>query len=127
MKPTIVTAVMLPTRELLYRPSNTRMGDYLAHPQSRMGALLFYPPETRDHWDDKPVYTHERFLLDADTAWHVRRRTVTPDVRTNSWGHRVVMPVPPPRLYATHDHAFVERRDVRRALWVIEHWLEEVL
>ena len=79
MNPTIVPAVITQDRELLWRLPNVRMGDHLANPRSRIGALLFYPPEMRE----KPSYTHERFLLDADTAWHVER--LAPAIRSPRW------------------------------------------
>lgn len=110
MKPTIVTAVMLPDRRLVWKASNTEMGDLLLNPDTRVGALLFYPGVTTR-------YDHERFLLDGD-AVHVHR-TYTPP----RWDGRPDAPI----LHAGYDHAFVERRDLRRAQWVIEHWLEDVL
>jgi hypothetical protein len=123
MKPTIVTAVMLPDRRLIWKANNTELGELLLNPDARVGALLFYPGPgyPHDRLIHGPVteqrYSHERFLLDGD-AVHVQRTAAPP-----LWDGRPAAPI----LHAGYDHAFVERRDIRRALWVIEHWLEDVL
>ena len=128
MKPTIVPAVITQDRELLWRLPNVRMGDHLANPHSRIGALLFYPPEYRSRRETTTL-AHERFLLDADTAYHVARHSAPPRPRPEppAWSWEPQQGPPPDVLYATHLHAFVPYQDIKRALWTIEIWLEEVI
>lgn len=132
---TIVTAAMLPNRQLVWKASNAEIGHLLTHPASRFGTLLF-PPTTPGRWHinsfaDMVWIPGQRdgitlFLpCGHTTALRTTTRGAPPTwYRDDAWYYG---PQDPRPLYATTGDVYVSRRTLRRVQWVIDRWFELLL